>query len=93
YIAAGNKLSKRYITIPESEESLEVQIAKRGTLFKTELSKQPQKEMEATIPSNQMDLDKEEARPGPELESFPQERHNWRMPELPPFPKVCTYKL
>ncbi|MBW0587238.1 hypothetical protein O181_126953, partial [Austropuccinia psidii MF-1] len=37
--------------------------------------------MEATIQSNQMDVDKEEARPGPDLASLPQERHsqykNW----------------
>ncbi|MBW0553951.1 hypothetical protein O181_093666 [Austropuccinia psidii MF-1] len=43
--------------------------------------------MEATIQSNQMDADKEEARPGPDLASLPQERHFWRMPEFPPFPK------
>ncbi|MBW0586798.1 hypothetical protein O181_126513 [Austropuccinia psidii MF-1] len=38
--------------------------------------------MEATIQSNQMDVDKEEARP-----NLPQERHIWRMPELPPIPQ------
>ncbi|MBW0583064.1 hypothetical protein O181_122779 [Austropuccinia psidii MF-1] len=37
-----------------------------------------------------MDLDKEEARPGPDLESFPQERHVWRIPALPPIPQ-CLY--
>ncbi|MBW0469205.1 hypothetical protein O181_008920 [Austropuccinia psidii MF-1] len=35
-----------------------------------------------------MDMDKEETRPGPDLESFPQERHVWRMPEFAPFPKA-----
>ncbi|MBW0538933.1 hypothetical protein O181_078648 [Austropuccinia psidii MF-1] len=35
--------------------------------------------MEATIQSNQMDVDKEEARPNPEVPSLPQERHIWRM--------------
>ncbi|MBW0579762.1 hypothetical protein O181_119477 [Austropuccinia psidii MF-1] len=44
-------------------------------------------EMEATIQSNQIDVDKEEARPNPEVSNLPQERHIWRMPELPPFPK------
>ncbi|MBW0466879.1 hypothetical protein O181_006594 [Austropuccinia psidii MF-1] len=32
-------------------------------------------------------MDKEEARPGADLESLPQERRNWRMPELPPIPQ------
>ncbi|MBW0527151.1 hypothetical protein O181_066866 [Austropuccinia psidii MF-1] len=40
--------------------------------------------MEATIQSNQMDVDKEEARPNPEVSNLPQERHIWRIPELPP---------
>ncbi|MBW0568365.1 hypothetical protein O181_108080 [Austropuccinia psidii MF-1] len=51
--------------------------------------------MEATIQSNQMDVDKEEARPNPEVPSLPQERHIWRMPELPPIPQEiyeCQYK-
>ncbi|MBW0490162.1 hypothetical protein O181_029877 [Austropuccinia psidii MF-1] len=43
--------------------------------------------MEATIQSNQIDVDKEEARPAPDMESFPQERHVWRMPEFPPIPQ------
>ncbi|MBW0497846.1 hypothetical protein O181_037561, partial [Austropuccinia psidii MF-1] len=43
--------------------------------------------------SNQMDLDKEEARPNSEMPNIPQERHIWRMPELPPFPKVSTYRF
>ncbi|MBW0503740.1 hypothetical protein O181_043455 [Austropuccinia psidii MF-1] len=43
--------------------------------------------MEATIQSNQMDWDKEEKRPGPDLASLPQERHVWRIPELPPIPQ------
>ncbi|MBW0543398.1 hypothetical protein O181_083113 [Austropuccinia psidii MF-1] len=43
--------------------------------------------MEATIKSNQMDVDKEEAKPNPEVESFPEPRHIWRIPELPPSPR------
>ncbi|MBW0515306.1 hypothetical protein O181_055021 [Austropuccinia psidii MF-1] len=43
--------------------------------------------MEATIQSNQMDLEKEEARPGPDLESPPQERHVWRILGFPPIPQ------
>ncbi|MBW0523026.1 hypothetical protein O181_062741 [Austropuccinia psidii MF-1] len=43
--------------------------------------------MEATIQSNQMDVDKEEARPNPEVPSLPQERHTWRIPGLPPIPQ------
>ncbi|MBW0584497.1 hypothetical protein O181_124212, partial [Austropuccinia psidii MF-1] len=96
YCAAGNRLSKRYITGPdssgaESEDSIEVQIAKRGTLFKTEQSKQPPKEIEATIQSNQMNVDKEEARPNPEVLNLPQERHIWRMPEWPPIPQGLNH--
>ncbi|MBW0548811.1 hypothetical protein O181_088526, partial [Austropuccinia psidii MF-1] len=72
---------------PESEDSIEVQISKRGTLFNSEKNKLPPKEMEATIQSNQMDVDKEEARPNPEVPNLPQERHIWRMPELPPIPQ------
>ncbi|MBW0576116.1 hypothetical protein O181_115831 [Austropuccinia psidii MF-1] len=45
--------------------------------------------MEETIQSNHMDVDKEEARPNLEVQNLPQERCIWRMPELPPFPKVC----
>ncbi|MBW0571346.1 hypothetical protein O181_111061 [Austropuccinia psidii MF-1] len=47
--------------------------------------------MKATIQSNQMDVDKEEARPNPEVPSLPQERHIWRMPELPPIPKGLNH--
>ncbi|MBW0568976.1 hypothetical protein O181_108691 [Austropuccinia psidii MF-1] len=43
--------------------------------------------MEATIQSNQMDVDKEEARPNSEVSNLPQERHIWRMPELPHSPR------
>ncbi|MBW0477118.1 hypothetical protein O181_016833 [Austropuccinia psidii MF-1] len=43
--------------------------------------------MEATIQSNKMDVDKKEARPGSDLEIPPQERHVWRMPQLPPIPQ------
>ncbi|MBW0541666.1 hypothetical protein O181_081381 [Austropuccinia psidii MF-1] len=43
--------------------------------------------MEATIQYNQMDVDREEARPGPDLASIPQERHVWRIPELPSIPQ------
>ncbi|MBW0500798.1 hypothetical protein O181_040513 [Austropuccinia psidii MF-1] len=43
--------------------------------------------MGATIQSNQMYVDKEEARPTQEVSNLPQERHIWRMPELPPIPQ------
>ncbi|MBW0562817.1 hypothetical protein O181_102532 [Austropuccinia psidii MF-1] len=42
--------------------------------------------MEATIQSNQMDVDKEEERP-----NLPQKRHIWRMPELPPIPQGLNH--
>ncbi|MBW0581331.1 hypothetical protein O181_121046 [Austropuccinia psidii MF-1] len=53
--------------------------------------------MEAAIQSNQMDVDKEEAISNPEVSSLPQERHIWRIPELPPIPQAieiyqCQYK-
>ncbi|MBW0586556.1 hypothetical protein O181_126271 [Austropuccinia psidii MF-1] len=47
--------------------------------------------MEATIQSNQMDVDKEEARPNLRVPSLPQERHIWRMPELPPIPQGLNH--
>ncbi|MBW0577608.1 hypothetical protein O181_117323 [Austropuccinia psidii MF-1] len=47
--------------------------------------------MEATIQSKQMDVDKEEARPNPEVPSLPQERHIWRMPEFPPIPQGLNH--
>ncbi|MBW0585897.1 hypothetical protein O181_125612 [Austropuccinia psidii MF-1] len=47
--------------------------------------------MEATIQSNQMDLDKEEARPNPEVPSLPQERHIWRISEFPPIPQGLNH--
>ncbi|MBW0525855.1 hypothetical protein O181_065570 [Austropuccinia psidii MF-1] len=40
--------------------------------------------MQETIQSNQMDMDREEERQGPDMSSFPQERHVWRMPDSPP---------
>ena len=48
YCAAGNRLSKRYINSPESseaqsEDSMEQQTAKRGTLFNSEKTKLPPK--------------------------------------------------
>ncbi|MBW0528667.1 hypothetical protein O181_068382 [Austropuccinia psidii MF-1] len=43
--------------------------------------------MEETIQSNQMDVDKEEAIPGPDMASVPHRRHVWRMPQLPPIPQ------
>ncbi|MBW0544605.1 hypothetical protein O181_084320 [Austropuccinia psidii MF-1] len=49
--------------------------------------------MDAAIQSNKMDLDKEEVRPEQGLPSLPQERHIWRMPELPAIPQVPTQKL
>ncbi|MBW0550177.1 hypothetical protein O181_089892 [Austropuccinia psidii MF-1] len=47
--------------------------------------------MEATIQSNQMDVDKEEARINPEVPSLPQERHIWRMPEFAPIPQGLNH--
>ncbi|MBW0494629.1 hypothetical protein O181_034344 [Austropuccinia psidii MF-1] len=47
--------------------------------------------MEAIIQSNQMDVDKEEARPNPEMSSLPQERHLWRIPELPLIPQWLNH--
>ncbi|MBW0530389.1 hypothetical protein O181_070104 [Austropuccinia psidii MF-1] len=47
--------------------------------------------MEATIKSNQMDLDKEEERPGPDLASLSQERHVWRITEFPPIPQGLNH--
>ncbi|MBW0548439.1 hypothetical protein O181_088154, partial [Austropuccinia psidii MF-1] len=47
--------------------------------------------MEATIQSNQMDVDKEEAIPNPEVPNLPQERHIWRMPALPPIPQGLNH--
>ncbi|MBW0527335.1 hypothetical protein O181_067050 [Austropuccinia psidii MF-1] len=49
--------------------------------------------METPIQSSQMDLDKEEVRPEQGLPILPQERHIWRMPELPPIPQVQIEKL
>ncbi|MBW0531672.1 hypothetical protein O181_071387 [Austropuccinia psidii MF-1] len=49
--------------------------------------------MEATIQSHQMDVDKEEGRPNPEVPSLPQERHIWRMPEFPPIPQVAEIEI
>ncbi|MBW0587431.1 hypothetical protein O181_127146 [Austropuccinia psidii MF-1] len=47
--------------------------------------------MEANIQSNQMDVDKEEARANPEVPSLLQERHIWRMPEFPPIPQGMNH--
>ncbi|MBW0460324.1 hypothetical protein O181_000039 [Austropuccinia psidii MF-1] len=47
--------------------------------------------MESTIQSNQMVVDKEEARPNPEVSNIPQERHIWRMSELPPIPQGLNH--
>ncbi|MBW0507560.1 hypothetical protein O181_047275 [Austropuccinia psidii MF-1] len=50
--------------------------------------------MVTTIQSNQRNVDKEEAIPSPEVASLPQERHIWRMPELPPiFQGLCHFKV
>ncbi|MBW0493946.1 hypothetical protein O181_033661 [Austropuccinia psidii MF-1] len=43
--------------------------------------------MEATIQSSQMDMDKEVATPNAEVSNLPQERHIWRIPQLPPIPQ------
>ncbi|MBW0582777.1 hypothetical protein O181_122492 [Austropuccinia psidii MF-1] len=47
--------------------------------------------MEEAIQSSKMDLDKEEVRPEQGLPSFPQERHIWRIPELPPIPQGLNH--
>ncbi|MBW0562500.1 hypothetical protein O181_102215 [Austropuccinia psidii MF-1] len=47
--------------------------------------------MEATIQSNQMDVEKEDARPNPEAPSLLQERHIWRMPEFPTIPQGLNH--
>ncbi|MBW0483964.1 hypothetical protein O181_023679 [Austropuccinia psidii MF-1] len=47
--------------------------------------------MEATIQYNQMDVYKEEARPNPEVSNLAQERHIWKMPELPPIPQGLNH--
>ncbi|MBW0584704.1 hypothetical protein O181_124419 [Austropuccinia psidii MF-1] len=47
--------------------------------------------MEATVKSNHIDVDKEEARPNQEVSSLPQERHIWRMPEVPPIPQGLNH--
>ncbi|MBW0537959.1 hypothetical protein O181_077674, partial [Austropuccinia psidii MF-1] len=47
--------------------------------------------VEATIQLNKMDVDKEEARPNPEVANLPKERHIWRMPELPPIPQGLNH--
>ncbi|MBW0532172.1 hypothetical protein O181_071887 [Austropuccinia psidii MF-1] len=47
--------------------------------------------MEATIQSNQMDVEKEEARPNPEVSNLPQERHIWRIPEFPLIPQGLNH--
>ncbi|MBW0510382.1 hypothetical protein O181_050097 [Austropuccinia psidii MF-1] len=38
-----------------------------------------------------MDVDKEEERPNPEVSNLPQERHIWRMTELPPIPQGMNH--
>ncbi|MBW0510018.1 hypothetical protein O181_049733 [Austropuccinia psidii MF-1] len=47
--------------------------------------------MEAAIQFSHMDVDKEEARPNPEVSNLPPERHIWRMPELPPIPQRLNH--
>ncbi|MBW0573124.1 hypothetical protein O181_112839 [Austropuccinia psidii MF-1] len=47
--------------------------------------------MEGTTQSNRIDVDKEEARPSPEVASLPEGRHIWRMPELPPIPQGLNH--
>ncbi|MBW0537987.1 hypothetical protein O181_077702, partial [Austropuccinia psidii MF-1] len=45
--------------------------------------------VEVTTPSNQMDLDQDIQVINPKDKNVsPEERHKWRMPELPPVPKV-----
>ncbi|MBW0530772.1 hypothetical protein O181_070487 [Austropuccinia psidii MF-1] len=47
--------------------------------------------MEATIQSNQMDVDKEEARPNQEVSNLPEERHIWSMLWLAPIPQGLNH--
>ncbi|MBW0500961.1 hypothetical protein O181_040676 [Austropuccinia psidii MF-1] len=47
--------------------------------------------MEAAIQSNQMELDREEVGPEQGMPSLPQERHVWRIPELPPIPQGLNH--
>ncbi|MBW0578464.1 hypothetical protein O181_118179 [Austropuccinia psidii MF-1] len=47
--------------------------------------------MEATMQSNQMDVEKEEARPNPEMPNLPQERQIWRMQEFPHIPQGLNH--
>ncbi|MBW0561915.1 hypothetical protein O181_101630, partial [Austropuccinia psidii MF-1] len=72
----------------ESESSIDIQThpAPRGLITK-EHFKGPA-ELEAITPSNQMDLDKDIQVKNPKDKNVsPEERHKWRMPELPPVPK------
>ncbi|MBW0533125.1 hypothetical protein O181_072840, partial [Austropuccinia psidii MF-1] len=71
-----------------SESNIEIQTstAPRGLITK-EPFKGPA-EVEVTTPSNHMDLDQEIQVINPKDKNFsPEERHKWRMPELPPVPK------
>ncbi|MBW0589745.1 hypothetical protein O181_129460, partial [Austropuccinia psidii MF-1] len=48
--------------------------------------------VEGTTPSNQMDLDQEIPVINQEAKNVsPEERHNWRMPEVPPVPKDLNH--
>ncbi|MBW0573906.1 hypothetical protein O181_113621 [Austropuccinia psidii MF-1] len=47
--------------------------------------------MEATIKSKKMDVEKEEARPNPEVSNLHQGRHIWRLPEFPPIPQGLNH--
>ncbi|MBW0587767.1 hypothetical protein O181_127482, partial [Austropuccinia psidii MF-1] len=48
--------------------------------------------VEVTTPSNEMDLDQEIQLINPKDRNFiPEERHKWRMPELPPVPKDLNH--
>ncbi|MBW0546233.1 hypothetical protein O181_085948, partial [Austropuccinia psidii MF-1] len=77
-----------------SESSIEIQTspAPRGLITK-EPFKGPA-EVEVITPSNQMDLDQDIPVTNQKGKNFsPEERHKWRIPELPPVPKVSVQEL
>ncbi|MBW0522018.1 hypothetical protein O181_061733 [Austropuccinia psidii MF-1] len=71
-----------------SESSIEIQTSPAP---RCSIPKEPFKgpaEVEVTTPSNQMDLDQDIQVINPkDTNVIPEERHKWKMPELPPVPK------
>ncbi|MBW0557432.1 hypothetical protein O181_097147 [Austropuccinia psidii MF-1] len=75
-----------------SDSSIQIQTspAPRGLITK-EPFKVPA-EVEVTTPSNQMDLDQDIQAINPKYKNVsPEERHKWRIPELPPVPKDLNH--